>query len=44
MVSQIFVHGDSLQSYLVAICTLKKDIVRDWAFKLNIELEEAYDS
>ena len=44
MVDQIFVHGESLQNYLVAVVTLNLEMVKDWAEKNHISFDKVYDS
>lgn len=44
MIDQIFVHGDSLQNFLVAIVTLNVEIVKEWADKNEMSIESVYDS
>jgi len=44
MIDQIFVHGDSLQNFLVAVVTLNLEIVKEWADKNEISIENVYDS
>lgn len=42
--SQIFVHGDSLKTYLVSIATLDEGVCKSWAAENEIDPEEIFTS
>ena len=43
-ISQIFVHGDSLKTFLVAIITLDEGVVQNWAKDNDVAEDEIYES